>query len=434
MKVNYFNLKEMSPSELNSLMKRAEFDISALQAQIKPIVDEVKEIGDEAIFKYTKMFDKAVVTAQTIKVTQEEFEKANQTVDPKLKEAIEYSAKNIRKYHEKQMPEEMWFTQIKDGIMAGEKITPIPSVALYAPRGKGSFPSVIMMLAIPAVIAGVEDIIICTPPTPKGEVDDVSLVAAQICGVKNVYKVGGSQAIAAVAYGTQSIPKMNKVIGPGSAYVSAAKRLLYGTIDVGVPAGPSESVILADETTTPHIATLDLLIEAEHGPDSSALLVTHSQELIDEVKALLPEYIKELPQNRQEFIKTGFSTYGGFVKTTSLQESIDFVNDYAPEHMEVLVKEPFSILEKIKNAGEILLGENTPITAGNFALGVNAILPTGGFAKTFSSVTVFDFLKRTSIGYMTREGFDDLKESAVRLAEYEGFPSHANAIKNRFKS
>jgi len=434
MKINYFNLKEMTEKELNSLMKRAEVDISALQVQIKPIVDEVKEIGDEAIFKYTKKFDRAEITASTVKVTQEEFDKANRTVDPKLREAIEYSAKNIRKYHEKQMPEEMWFTQIKNGIMAGEKITPIPSVALYAPRGKGSFPSVIMMLAIPAVIAGVEDIIICTPPTPDGEVDDVSLVAAEICGVKNVYKVGGSQAIAAVAYGTQSVPKMNKVIGPGSAYVSAAKRLLYGTIDVGVPAGPSESVILADETTTPHIAALDLLIEAEHGPDSSALLVTHSQELIDEVKTLLPKYIEELPQNRQEFIKTGFSTYGGFVKTQSLEESIGFVNDYAPEHMEVLVKEPFSILEKIKNAGEILLGENTPITAGNFALGVNAILPTGGFAKTFSSVTVFDFLKRTSIGYLTREGFDDLKDSAVKLAEYEGFPAHANAIKNRFKN
>ena len=434
MEINYFNLKEMTDKELKSLMKRAEVDISDLQAQIKPIVDEVKEIGDEAIFKYTKKFDRAEITAQTIKVTQEEFDKANRTVDPELRAAIEYSAKNIRKYHEKQMPEEMWFTQIKRGIMAGEKITPIPSVALYAPRGKGSFPSVIMMLAIPAVIAGVEDIIICTPPTPEGEVDDISLVVAEICGIKNIYKVGGSQAIAAVAYGTDSIPKMHKVIGPGSAYVSAAKRLLYGTIDVGVPAGPSESVILADETTTPHIAALDLLIEAEHGPDSSALLVTHSQELIDEVKALLPEYIKELPQNRQEFIKTGFSTYGGFVKTESLEESIDFINDYAPEHMEVLVKEPFSILEKIKNAGEILLGENTPITAGNFALGVNAILPTGGFAKTFSSVTVFDFLKRTSIGYLTREGFDDLKDSAVKLAEYEGFPSHANAIKNRFKS
>jgi histidinol dehydrogenase len=434
MKINYFDLRNMTNEEMSSLLKRAEFDISVLQAQIKPIVDEVKEVGDKAVFKYTKMFDKAEVTAETVKVTEEEFEKANKSVDPELRKAIEYSAKNIKKYHEKQMPEEMWFTQIKDGIMAGEKITPIPSVALYAPRGKGSFPSVIMMLAIPAVIAGVEDIIICTPPTPEGEVDDVSLVAAQICGVKNVYKVGGSQAIAAVAYGTESIPKMNKVIGPGSSYVSAAKRLLYGTVDVGVPAGPSESVILADETTTPYIAALDLLIEAEHGPDSSALLVTHSQELIDEVRTLLPQLIEALPENRQEFIKTGFSTYGGFVKTESLDDSIAFVNEYAPEHMEVLVQEPFAILGKIKNAGEILLGENTPITAGNFSLGVNAILPTGGFAKTFSSVTVFDFLKRTSIGYMTREGFDDLKDSAAKLAEYEGFPAHANAIKSRFKS
>jgi histidinol dehydrogenase len=303
------------------------------------------------------------------------------------------------------MPEAMWFTEVSAGIMAGEKITPITSVALYVPRGKGAFPSVMLMLATPAKVAGVERVIVLTPPTPEGKADAASLVAADIAGIDEVYVVGGMQAIASVAYGTETIPKVDKVIGPGSSYVSAAKRLLYGTLDVGLPAGPSESIILTDEHADPRLAALDLLVEAEHGPDSAAILVTHSEALAQKVIELLPQYISELPEYRQNFINTVFSNYGGVMLTRSLDESIQFVNDYAPEHLEVVTEEPFITLNKIKNAGEILLGPITPIPTANYAIGLNAILPTGGFARSFSSVSVWDFLTRTGIGYMSREGY-----------------------------
>jgi histidinol dehydrogenase len=391
----------------------------------------VADTGDEALIKYAEAFDRVSMKTSQIEVTEAEFEAADKNLEADVKEVIRISHANIQKFHEAQMPEELWFTNIDSGILAGEKITPITSVGIYVPRGKGSFPSVMLMLCVPAIIAGVPDVIVCTPPTPEGGVDDASLFAARLCGVNRVYKVGGAQAIAAMAFGTETVPKVNKVLGPGNAYVSAAKRLLYGNIDVGTPAGPSESIILCDETTNPEIAALDLLIEAEHGPDSTALLVTHSIDLADKVKSLIPDLVNDLPEERKQFCSTVLSNYGGIILTQDLKSSIDFVNDFAPEHLEVLVEDPMAAMQKINNAGEILLGPFTPITLGNFSLGVNAILPTGGFARTFSCVTVYDFLKRSSIGYVTREGYDKLKDVAKRFAEYEGFPAHASAIGKR---
>jgi histidinol dehydrogenase len=432
MQINVYPLAQMAQADIDKLMRRSETDIEELQASIRPIIDDVKTRGDAALVEYNNKFDPTVnMNAGQLKATPEEFAAARKTLDPEIQEVIKRSAKNIKKFHEAQMPEDIWFTQIDKGITAGEKVSPITSVALYVPRGKGAFPSVMLMLAIPAVIAKVPQIIVCTPPGPNGSVDDASLFAAEVCGVSEVYKVGGAQAIAAAAYGTDSVPKVNKVIGPGSSYVSAAKRILYGRIDVGTPAGPSESIILCDEHTDPKIAALDLLIEAEHGPDSCALLVTHSQALAEEVKALLPDLINELPEERQNYCTTVLSSYGGIVVTDSLQASYDFTNEFAPEHLEVLLKEPMSAIEKLNNVGEMLLGPYSPITIGNFSLGVNAILPTGGFAKTFSCVTVHDFLKRTSIGYVTAEGYADIKDTARKFAEYEGFASHARAIAKR---
>ncbi|MEZ4526620.1 MAG: histidinol dehydrogenase [Desulfobacterales bacterium] len=431
MKINVYELANLSAEETARIFRRSEIDIENFQDVVRPVIKDVQEKGDQALVEYCRKFDKVELSAANLKVTEEEFRKAEENLDPAIREVIAVSAKNIRKFHEAQMPEEMWFTQIGKGIMAGEKITPITSVGIYVPRGKGSFPSVMLMLCIPAVIAQVPQVIVCTPPTADGGVDDASLFTAQLCGVKEVYKVGGSQAIAAMAFGTQTIPKVNKVIGPGNAYVSAAKRLLYGKIDVGTPAGPSESIILCDENADPKIAAIDLLIEAEHGPDSTALLVTHSKELAGKVEKLLPNLVDSLPEERKKFCSTVFSNFGGIVLTPNLDASLQFVNDFAPEHLEVLVDEPMGVMPEIKNAGEILLGPYTPITTGNFSLGVNAILPTGGFARTFSCVTVFDFLKRSSIGYMTKEGYDSIKDTARKFAEYEGFPAHANAIKLR---
>ncbi|CAN2040618.1 Histidinol dehydrogenase [Candidatus Magnetomoraceae bacterium gMMP-15] len=431
MKINFYELEKLSKEKISKILRRSEIDIEEFQNIVRPVIQDVSEKGDQALIEYCEKFDKVTLKTSDLKVTEEEFARAGKELDPSIKKVIELSAKNVKKFHKAQMPEEMWFTQIDEGIMAGEKITPITSVGLYVPRGKGAFPSVMMMLCIPAVIARVPEIIVCTPPTKEGTVDDASLFTAEICGIKNIYKVGGSQAIAAMAYGTETVPKVNKVIGPGNIYVSAAKRLLYGNIDVGIPAGPSESIILCDESIDAETAALDLLIEAEHGPDSTALLVTHSSELAAKVEAILPELINDLPEERKEFCKTVFSNYGGIILTSDLEASVQFVNDFAPEHLEVLVDEPMALLSKIKNTGEILLGKHTPITLGNFSLGVNAILPTGGFAKTFSCVTVYDFLKRSSIGYATKAGYNQLKDIAMKFAEYEGFPSHTNAIKKR---
>ncbi len=431
MSINFYELEKLSQSEITQLFKRSELDIADLQKLVQPIIQEVRDRGDQALIEYNKKFDKANMTVTQLKVNEAEFEQARYHLDSEVKKVIETSATNIEKFHQAQIPEEMWFTQIDEGIMAGEKITPITSVGIYVPRGKGSFPSVMLMLCLPAIIAKVPKVMVCTPPTADGGVDDASLFTAEICGVKEVYKVGGAQAIAAMAYGTETIPKVHKVIGPGNSYVSAAKRLLYGAIDVGTPAGPSESIILCDETVDPKLAALDLLIEAEHGPDSAALLVTHSREVAHQVKEYLPDLMNDLPEQRKHFCQTVMSNYGGIVLTPNLEASFQFVNDFAPEHLEVLVKEPMTAVPKIVNAGEILLGPHTPITIGNFSLGVNAILPTGGFAKTFSCVTVYDFLKRSSIGYLSQEGYNKIKDTARKFAEYEGFSSHANAIIKR---
>lgn len=431
MTINFREYDKLDENAIGKILRRSETDIEDIQNVVRPVVDDVARRGDRALVEYTEKFDNVKLSPENLKVTEEEFDAAERGLDSSMKAVIEKSAENIRKFHQAQMPEEMWFTQVDNGIMAGEKITPITSVGLYIPRGKGSFPSVMLMLCIPAVIAKVSDIIVCTPPAPDGKVDDASLVAARTSGVKTVYKAGGAQAIAAMAYGTESIPKIDKVLGPGSAYVSAAKRIVYGKIDVGTPAGPSESIVLCDETADPRLAALDLLIEAEHGPDSTAILVTHSREVATKVRDILPGLIDDLPDERKEFCKTVLSNYGGILLTPDFDTSIRFINDFAPEHLEILVREPMETISKIVNAGEILIGQYTPISAGNYSLGVNSTLPTGGFAKTYSCVTVFDFLKRTSISYMTKEGYDSIKDTVRQFAEYEGFAAHANAIGKR---
>ena len=288
-----------------------------------------------------------------------------------------------------------------------------------------------LMLATPAKVAGVSRIVVVTPPTPDGKADAGSLVAAEICGIDEVYVVGGMQAVAALAYGTETIPKVSKIVGPGSSYVSAAKRLLYGTVDVGLPAGPSEAIILTDDSADPRLAALDLLVEAELGPESAALLVTHSSQVAQSVLDVLPSFINELPEWRQAFVRSVLENYGGIMLTGSLEESIQFVNDYAPEHLEILTAEPFAVLNRIQNAGEILLGQHTPIPTANYCLGLNAILPTGGFARSFSSVSVHDFLKRSGVGYLSRAGYARLQQVTSTLADYEDFPAHAMAIRKR---
>ncbi len=429
--MNVYKWRELDEEKKQFLLRRAEIDITAYTGLATDVAMDVKNKGDAAVLEYTARFDHVELTQERLKVTAGEIEAAYARLDAGTREAIEYAAGNIRRYHEKQMPDDMWFTHVDQGLMVGEKVTPIVDVCLYVPRGKGSFPSVLLMLGVPAVVAGVKRITVITPPNEKGEVDDAILTAAKVIGITDIYKVGGIQGVASVAFGTQTIPKCHKIIGPGNSYVTAAKRVLSSYIDVGLPAGPSECIILADEYADPEKVALDVMIEAEHGPDSAALLVTHSAELVEKVLPVVEKQLAKLSDKRREFINTNFSTYGGVILTGSLEESIDFVNEYAPEHMEVMTQKPFETLEFIQNAGEILLGDYTPVTLCNFVLGPNAILPTGGFAKTYSSVSVNDFLKRSSVGYASRAGFERVRGYAQKIAEVEGFETHALAVKER---
>ncbi len=432
--IHFYKLAQLNASQRTRLLRRAEVDIDDLLEYVRPIVRAVRDRGDEALLEFMTRFDHVSLSADQLRVSRAEIDHAHEVLEKPVYEAIKHAAHNVRLFHQRQMPHEQWTTEIAPGMIAGEKITPITSVGLYVPRGKGAFPSVMYMLATPAHIAGVPRIVVATPPGPNGEVDPASLVAADICGVHEIYRIGGAQAIAALAYGTASIPRVHKITGPGSPYVSAAKRLLYGTLDVGLPAGSSEAILLADASADPELVARDLLVEAEHGPDSSGILLTDSPKLAEAVLALLPEKIAALPEPRQSFCRTGFESEkgtGAIILADTMREAIAFANEFAPEHLEVQVQEPFAILPELKNAGEILLGPYTPYPICNYSLGTNAILPTGGFAHTFSCTSVYDFLKRTGISYLTAEGFAALSETTRILAEFEGFPAHAAAVTQR---
>jgi histidinol dehydrogenase len=427
--VRLVTLSACSPAERALLLRRAEGDLGPFMAKVKPIVDAVAAEGDEALARFAREFDGAPVSPDAIAATPADFDAAFGEVVPEMIETLEFCIDNVRRFHETQMPKAMWMTQMSPGVFAGERHTPIPSVACYVPRGKGSFPSVVMMTTVPAVVAGVPEPVVITPPGPDGRIDPATLVAARLAGVEKVYKAGGAQGVAAVAFGTATVPRCVKIVGPGSPWVVAAKRLLADRIDPGLPAGPSEAIIFADETANGAVAALDLLIESEHGPDSSAYLVTPSRRVAEEAAAAIPGYWAALGEQRAGFSRTVLSgERGGIVLADTLEEAIAFTNDYAPEHLQVHSKSPHDHLGALVNAGEILLGEDTPVCVGNFALGPNAVLPTNAAALTRSPLGVFDYLKTSSIGHVTRKGYDRLAPHAKRFAEYEGFDAHALAV------
>ncbi len=429
MKINFHDLAKISAVQRASLLTRVETDLSSFEDKVKPIIAAVKSEGDVALARFAHEFDKAPVEADAIAATEADFAAAEKSLEPQVRAAMEFAAANIRKFHQDQMPEQMWLHEITPGSFAGDRSGPIPSVACYVPRGKGAFPSVALMTTIPAKVAGVEKVYIITPPGPDGKIDDATLVAAKMAGVDGVFKAGGAQGIAAVAYGTKTIPKVSKVIGPGSPWVAAAKRLVSHLLDTGSPAGPSEVIVLADDSVSGKLAALDLLVEAEHGPDSSAYLVTWSRRVAEEALAAIPDYWKQMGAQRVEYSSAVLGgPIGGIVLAPNEEEAIAFCNDYAPEHLEVLSKEPFQYLGRLKHAGEILLGEYTPTTLGNYVIGPDHVLPTSGWAKTASAISVFDFLKRSSIAYVTSRGYGELAKHAHALAKYEGFDAHANAV------
>ena len=429
MTISFHDLSTMTPGARDRLLQRTEADLSHYEDKVKPIIAAVRNEGDVALARFAREFDKAPVQVDEIAATEADFERAEMTLDPKVREAMDFMAGSIRRYHQDQKPEEMWFHEIRPGVFAGDRTTAIPSVACYVPRGKGAFPSVAMMTTIPAKVAGVKEIAIVTPPGPDGKIDDATLVAARMSGVSKVFKAGGAQAIAAVAYGTETVPKCAKVVGPGSPWVGAAKRLLSHVLDTGTPAGPSELIVFADETADGRLAGLDLIIESEHGPDSSAFLVTWSRKVAEDAMAAIPEYWKQMSAQRVAYSSAVLGgPIGGIVLARDEDEAIAFCNDYAPEHLGVHSDEPFQYLGRLENAGEILLGKHTPPTLGNFVIGVNHVLPTSGWAKTASPLTVYDFMKRTSVAYVTAKGYPQLAKHAEVIATYEGFDGHANAV------
>lgn len=412
-----------------ALLKRTEADLTGFLEKAQPIIEAVRREGDAALQRFAREFDKVEAPEMSVRATEEEFERAFREIDPAVRRAIEYAIGNIRRFHEAQKPEEMWLKEVRPGAFAGDRFRPIDSVACYVPRGKGSFPSVVMMTTIPAVVAGVPRIVVVTPPGPDGRVDTGTLVAARLVGIEEIYKCGGAAGVAAVAYGTETVPRCLKIVGPGSPWVVAAKRLLSTVIDPGIPAGPSECIILADGSVKGALAALDLIIESEHGPDSSAYLVTDSRAVAEAARAALPGYWAEMEPSRARFSEAVLcGAHGGIVLTRDFDMAIDFVNAYAPEHLEILAAEPMVVLGRIRNAGEILLGERTPVTLGNFVLGPNAVLPTGGAAKTASPLSVFDYMKRTSVGYVTQAAYAELAAHAHELARYESFDGHARAV------
>lgn len=428
--INVQYLDRLDGAGRAALLRRSEADLSFFLDRVPPILDAVRAEGDAALVRFGREFDRAEgLSTANLRVTEAEFDAAFDAVDPAVTQAIRFGITNIRSFHEEQKPEPMWLKEVRPGSYAGDRFLPISSVALYVPRGKGSFPSVTMMTSVPGVVAGVPDLAIVTPPGPDGHVDAATLVAARLAGVETVYKVGGAQAVAAVAYGTETVRRAKKIVGPGSPWVVAAKRLLAGVIDPGLPAGPSESIILADETVHGGLAAMDLLIEAEHGPDSSAWLVTPSEQVVQQALAALPDLWARMTPQRADFTRKVLGgPSGGIVLARDMADTIAFVNEYAPEHLEILSTRPFDHLGEITEAAEILMGPHTPVSIANFALGPNAVLPTSMGAMTYGPLSVSDFMRRSSVGYVTEKGYPEMAQAAGVLADYEGFSSHALAV------
>ncbi len=433
MKINFYRWNETDEATKAHIMRRSQANIDDVIKLVSPIIADVRARGDAALIDYAAKFENAEITS--IKATNEELQRAGEGLDETLKTAIETCADNVKTFHEAQMKrvENRWMEEIKPGIWAGEQVSPIDSVGLYVPRGKGAFPSALYMLAIPAVIAGVPNIAVITPPKADGSIDEATLFTAKLCGIKNIYKCGGAQGIAALAYGTKTVPQVKKVLGPGSPYVAAAKRIVSDIMDPGMPAGPSESIVLADEHAHPYNTILDILNEAEHGEDSAALFITHDETLAKYVQENMPAIINGLPEPHRSICETVMCEggYGGIILTQDLEQSIEISNMYAPEHLHLKTKNGAKLLDNIKHAGEILIGEHTPSSLGNYGIGVNHVLPTGGWAHTYSCTSVWDFLKRTSISRCTKEGLETLKEPVTALTDYEGFPAHSAVLKNR---
>ncbi len=415
---------------LKNLLKRSPSNFGNYAETVQGIVDDVRDNGDAALFSYTKKFDKADITASNVKVTQEEIDYAYTQVSSELLDVIRKAKKNIWEYHEKQK-QYSWFDSKPNGTLLGQKVTALASVGVYVPGGKAVYPSSVLMNVMPAKVAGVEKIVMTTPCNAEGEVYATTLVAAKEAGVDEIYKAGGAQAIAALAYGTESIPKVDKIVGPGNIFVALAKRAVYGHVSIDSIAGPSEVMVLADETANPRYVAADLLSQAEHDEMASAILVTTSADLAEKVSVQVDKFIEEL--SRKEIMRKSIDNYGYILLADNLSDAIDAVNDIASEHLEIVTANPFDVMTRIKNAGAIFIGEYSSEPLGDYFAGPNHVLPTNGTAKFFSPLSVDDFIKKSSIIYYSREALEEVHTDIEAFAKAEQLTAHANSIAVRFE-
>lgn len=422
--------QETKQDILNHLIKRSPDNYGDYEERVKAIVEEVRARGDEAVFEYTERFDGAVITADTIRVTPKEIQEAYEEVDPVLLDVIRKALVNIRSYHEKQK-KYSWFDSTENGTILGQKITPLGTVGVYVPGGKAVYPSSVLMNVVPAKVAGVGRIVMTTPPGKDGRIPASTLVAAHEAGTDEIYKVGGAQAIAALAYGTKSIPKADKITGPGNIYVALAKRAVYGHVSIDSVAGPSEILVLADDSANPRYVAADLLSQAEHDEMASAILVTTSETLAKQVQEEIEGFLKTL--SRTEIIQKSLDQYGFILLADTLEDAVDAVNEIASEHLELVTRNPFEVLTKIRNAGAIFIGEYSSEPLGDYFAGPNHVLPTNGTAKFFSALSVDDFIKKSSIVYYSREALAPIHKDIIAFAEAEKLTAHANSIRVRFE-
>ena len=422
--------EETKNNILENLLKRSPNQYGRYQAAVDEILADVKERKDAAVLDYTKKFDKAELTAEQLRVSGEEIKEAYEEVDTKLIEIMKKSIQNVKDFHKKQLPNS-WIDTKEDGSILGQKITSLESVGIYVPGGKAAYPSSVIMCAIPAHVAGVERIVMVTPPSAEGKINPATLVAADLAGVTEIYKVGGSQAIGALAYGTETIGKVQKIVGPGNIYVALAKKSVYGYVNIDSIAGPSEILVLADEAATPRYIAADLLSQAEHDELASAILVTTSEKLAKEVSEEVDGFLKTL--SRSEIIKKSLDNFGYILLTDTMEEAIEVTNEIASEHLEINTKNPWETMTKIRNDGAIFLGEYSSEPLGDYFAGPNHVLPTNGTAKFFSPLSVDDFIKKSSIISYSREALEPVHEDIETFAKAEHLTAHANSIHVRFE-
>lgn len=421
---------ESKKNLLNDLLKRSPNNYTQYQDTVQEIVDNVRENGDKALFEYTKKFDKADINAGNVKVTDAEIEEAYKEVDPHLVEVIRKALVNIRDFHELQK-QNSWFTTKENGTMLGQKVTPLNYVGVYVPGGKAVYPSSVLMNIVPAKVAGVNHIVMTTPCNAEGKVYATTLVAAKEAGVDEIYKAGGAQAIAALAFGTETVPKVDKIVGPGNIFVALAKRAVYGYVSIDSIAGPSEIMVLADDSANPRYIAADLLSQAEHDELASAILVTDSEEFANKVSVEIDGFVKEL--SRKEIIQKSLDNYGYILVCDNMNEAVEAVNDIASEHLEIVTRNPFELMMKVRNAGAIFIGEYSSEPLGDYFAGPNHVLPTNGTAKFFSPLSVDDFIKKSSIIYYSKEALEPIHQDIIDFATSEQLTAHANSIKVRFE-